>query len=247
MKSEKERLTTKQNTKHKTQNTKHKTQNTKHKTQANLNSLSTNSYQPSTKRMPQFPNITLAILAGGKASRMGGRNKALLQIEGETFISRIYKNLSPLFQNTIIISNDVKDFDIPEAIVYPDIIENIGPLGGIHSALIYSLNPFVFVVSCDMPYVDPEIASALTEEFIKKYPDILIPVIDTFNEPLFAIYSKTLIAKIEFIASTSKGRPIKDLLNISSTNFFNLSSNPKTTRCFTNINSKDELDRIHLG
>lgn len=184
-------------------------------------------------------NITLAILAGGKASRMGGRSKALLEIDGESFIKRIHRNLSPLFQNTIIISNDIKDFGIPSAVVFPDIIENIGPLGGIHSALVNSKDPFVFIVSCDMPYADPAIAKALVEDFLKKQPDILVPVFNSFNEPLFAIYSKYLAPKIEVVEKSNE-KPIVHLLKNTNTLFLNLPSNSLTKRCFTNINSLDD-------
>ncbi|HET6487973.1 MAG TPA: NTP transferase domain-containing protein, partial [Spirochaetia bacterium] len=36
------------------------------------------------------------ILAGGSAVRLGGANKALLQVGGERFIDRILRTLAPL-------------------------------------------------------------------------------------------------------------------------------------------------------
>lgn len=205
--------------------------------------------QPSTVnhqllKMAKFPNITLAILAGGKASRMRGQNKALLEIDGESFIKRIHRNLGSLYQNTIIISNDVKDFNIPSSIVLPDIIGDIGPLGGIHSALVNSNDPFVFIVSCDMPFVDPFIAKIITEEFLIKQPDVLIPVIDSYSEPLFALYSKKIIGKIEPLAMQSSSVPIKDILKEANILFFNLPNDSSTKRCFVNINSLDDIKLI---
>jgi molybdenum cofactor guanylyltransferase len=191
--------------------------------------------------MAEFPNITLAILAGGKASRMGGRNKALLEIDGISFINRIHKSLSPSFESTIIISNEIKDYNIPNSLVFPDIIDNIGPLGGIHSALVNSSNPFVFVVSCDMPFADSSIAKILVDEFNSVQPDILIPTINSYNEPLFAIYSKKLVNQIESIVSSSNGKPITDLLKISKTIYFKLPDTLNTRRCFTNINTLDDF------
>ena len=41
------------------------------------------------------------VLAGGKSSRMG-ENKALLQLQGETFISKIGKTLSTVFPDKIL-------------------------------------------------------------------------------------------------------------------------------------------------
>lgn len=194
--------------------------------------------------MPLFPNMTLAILAGGKASRMEGKNKALLEIDGETFINRIHRNLSPLFHRTIIISNEVKDFQIPTSQVFADLIENIGPLGGIHSALANSTSPYVFIVSCDMPFADPEIAKLLLEEFNKTKPDILMPVVNSFNEPLFAIYSKHLEKKIVSIASASNGKSIKELFKNTNISFLSLPNNSSTKKCFTNINSNEDFQAL---
>ncbi len=69
----------------------------------------------------------------------------------------------------------------------------IGALGGIHSALVNSIDTVIFVVSCDMPFVDSKIAIEMTTEFLKNQPDILVPLIGTYKEPLFALYSKSLV------------------------------------------------------
>jgi molybdopterin-guanine dinucleotide biosynthesis protein A len=195
--------------------------------------------------MCQFPNITLAILAGGKASRMGGVNKALLEFNGQSFINLIHQSLSPLFQNSIIISSNHQNFNIPNAHVFPDLIETIGPLGGIHSALINTTNPYVFIVSCDMPFVDPNIAKILVYEFLITKPDILIPRLNSYNEPLFAIYSKRLVEIIDSIASSSNGKPIADLLKLANTNYYDLHMTPEVIKCFRNINSPDDLNHMH--
>ena len=191
-----------------------------------------------------FPNITLAILAGGKASRIGGRNKALLEFDGKTFIQKIFQSLNPVFSNTIVISNEVADFGIDNMVVYSDIILGIGPLGGIHSALVNSNDPATFVVSCDMPFVDSKIAADMSTEFLKSKPDILVPSIGAYKEPLFALYSKSLIGHIESMVSSTDGRPVTDLFLISKTLFYNLSENPETKKCFTNINSFDDFNDL---
>lgn len=194
--------------------------------------------------MPIFPHITLAILAGGKASRIGGRNKALLEIDGITFIQRIHQALSPVFSNTMIISNEIADFGIDNVVVYPDIIMGIGPLGGIHSALVNSIDPAIFVVSCDMPFADSKIAVDMTTEFLKSQPQIIVPLIGTFKEPLFALYSKSLVEQIESMLSSTDGRAVTDLFLISKTNFYEIPENSATKRCFTNINSFDDFKEL---
>ncbi|NVO09860.1 MAG: molybdenum cofactor guanylyltransferase [Bacteroidales bacterium] len=191
--------------------------------------------------MSIFSHITLAILAGGKASRIGGRNKALLEIDGITFIQRIHQTLSPVFSKIIVISNDIIDFGIDSIVVYPDIIMGIGPLGGIHSALVNSTDSAIFVVSCDMPFVDSKIAANMSSEFLKNKPDILVPLIGSHKEPLFALYSKSLIRQIELMVNSTDGRSVTDLFPISKTLFYNISENLEVKKCFTNINSFDDF------
>lgn len=194
--------------------------------------------------MKPYPNITLAILAGGKATRMGGKNKALLEIDGEAFISKIYRNLSPLFCKTIIIANDSFDYQFSNVEVYPDIISNVGPLGGIHSALVNSKTPYIFVVSCDMPFASFEIANEIANQFLSNEIDILVPTIESYHEPLFAIYSKNLTAKIEAILAKTDGKPIKDLFELAKTSYITIPNTPFNKRCFTNINSANDLESI---
>ncbi len=187
---------------------------------------------------------TLAILAGGKATRLGGINKALIEIEGETIISRIHRALGPICNEVIIISNQSHgDYRIP-AKLYPDTIENCGPLGGIHSALNHSSNEMVLVVSCDMPFISTNIANLLLDVYIKKQPkvDAVIPTLNGFNEPLLAVYSKRLSTQISKILSDGKGHRIADLLDSCNTIKVEIEASPENIRSFTNINTFDDYN-----
>lgn len=194
--------------------------------------------------MSYYNNITFAILAGGKATRMGGINKALIEIEGKTFIQKIFENLSPLFVQTVIISNERFNVGLQNVQVFPDIIMNMGPLGGIHSALVNSQTPFTFVVSCDMPFASVDIAEQIVEQFLSEGTDILVPKIDSYHEPLFALYSKHLVDKIETILEKSDGKPIKDLFSIANTSYIHFANTAINRRCFANINSSADLENL---
>jgi len=187
---------------------------------------------------------TLAILAGGKATRLGGINKALIEIEGDTIISKIHRALGTISNEVIIISNQAQtDYRIP-AKIHPDIIENCGPLGGIHSALLHSSNEIVLVVSCDMPFISTNIANLLLDAYIKNQPnvDAVIPTLNGFNEPLLAIYSKRLSSKISEILSDRKGHSITDLLDNCNTVRVEIEASPGNIRSFTNINTFDDYN-----
>ena len=47
-----------------------------------------------------------AILAGGKATRMGGRAKSFLVVDAERVIDRQLAVLRPLFSEILIVAND---------------------------------------------------------------------------------------------------------------------------------------------
>jgi len=188
--------------------------------------------------------VTLAILAGGNATRMGGRNKALIEVEGETFIKRIYRNLSPLFDSTIIISNDQADFDLPGIPVFSDVYSNNGPLGGIHSALVNSKSDYVFVVSCDMPFASASIAEKIINVLEEGAYEVVVPEINGLFEPLFAVYSKGLADRAESIIISQEKKNITKLLDRSNTDYLHFDETPEIKKCFTNINSPDDLFSI---
>ena len=85
-----------------------------------------------------FP-YSLIILAGGKNSRFGGKNKAFIQIENKTIIQRIIDNVGYIFSEIIIVTNSPEDFSgYKQNRIITDIYKNKGPLAGLHAALTIS-------------------------------------------------------------------------------------------------------------
>lgn len=108
--------------------------------------------------------IGCAILAGGKSSRMG-KDKALLAIDGKNFIEQISEELS-WFEEKIIARGSGSRFSEEmetEWNVIPDIYPDHGPLGGIHAALTACESDALFVVTCDMPFIESSLARKLCE------------------------------------------------------------------------------------
>lgn len=97
--------------------------------------------------------ITGVILAGGKSSRMGGEPKGLLSYKGKTFVELIFTTLTEICAEVIISANSERynSFSYP---VIADKHLDIGPLGGIHSALQFSGSELNIFVPCDMSFVD---------------------------------------------------------------------------------------------
>jgi molybdenum cofactor guanylyltransferase len=140
-------------------------------------------------------NITGIILAGGKNSRMGV-NKAFLEIDGISLIEKTINIYRQIFNDIIIVTNDPLAYvDFADAVIVTDIYKGKGPLGGIYTGLFYSKNDYAFISACDMPYLNKDFISRMTEH-IGKY-DIIAPELSDGFQPLHAIYSHNCLSHIK--------------------------------------------------
>lgn len=98
-------------------------------------------------------DITGIVLAGGKSSRMG-TDKALLNVRGKTFIQHVAETLQKVCSAVSISANAGEPYKFLGLPIMKDIFQDCGPLAGIHSALIHAKTDAVFVLSCDMPFID---------------------------------------------------------------------------------------------
>ncbi|QKG79592.1 molybdenum cofactor guanylyltransferase [Tenuifilum thalassicum] len=190
-------------------------------------------------------NITLAILAGGKARRLGGIDKALIKVDGIPIISRIYNTFKDSVTETIIISNSSIQYPIP-AKIFPDIIPNCGPLGGIHSALSHSSFKTCFVISADMPFPNLSIFKKLLAAHKNSKVDITIPKHDDLIEPLFGFYNKNTLNIANQILSDGKGHRVAELFRFVKTSYLELPNTNEMRISFYNINTPDDLNALKL-
>jgi molybdopterin-guanine dinucleotide biosynthesis protein A len=141
--------------------------------------------------MVQF---SVAILAGGKSSRMGV-DKSFVPLLGQPMIEQILARVSGLGQaETILITNRPAAYAHLNLPVYTDVIQEKGSLGGIYSALVHSQSDFTLVVACDMPFVNADLLRymlTLCTGF-----DVTVPRTDGHPQGLHAVYRKTCLEPI---------------------------------------------------
>src|SRR5512135_1170874 len=101
-------------------------------------------------------HVAGVILAGGRNRRMGGNDKALLTVEGQTVFARTLTVLRACFPQVLVVSNRPEKYTSFDVQVTSDEFVGQGPLAGIHAALGLVRSPYVFVVACDMPFLRPE-------------------------------------------------------------------------------------------
>ena len=138
--------------------------------------------------------MTSAILAGGRSSRMG-KDKALLEINGKKLVQRVHDKVKNLFAETILIANKPDALTFLNVPIFPDIIANLGPLGGIYTALKNSSYPQCFVIACDLPFIPEELIRYLCKN-AGGY-DIFSTDFGNGVEPLCTVYHQDCIKMIE--------------------------------------------------
>ena len=155
-----------------------------------------------------YSNITGFILAGGKSTRMG-KNKSLLKIGEHTIIERVVNLMKGLFKEVIIITNQEDEYEFLGLPMFEDIYNDIGPLAGIHSALLNTATERNFIISCDIPLMTADVI-----KYLIKYPTkkpITIARADNFIQQLIGVYAKNLVPTIENIIERSSA--LKDERN----------------------------------
>jgi molybdenum cofactor guanylyltransferase len=148
------------------------------------------------------------ILSGGKSSRMG-TNKALLKLNEKTTIERMVDILKIYFDDIILVTNDMEDYQFLGVKMVSDHYPGKGPLAGFHAGLMASDYDVNFITACDMPFISGELAATLVN-MIDHY-DALVPIINGKMQTLCAVFQKKSAAKIEECIENGH-LPIKHLL-----------------------------------
>ncbi len=107
------------------------------------------------------------ILAGGLATRMGGGDKGLLQLRGQSLMSRVIERLSPQVADIALNANGdttrFADLDLP---VIADSIEGFaGPLAGVLAGLDWSAEQgaeAIVTAAADTPFFPTDLVARLT-------------------------------------------------------------------------------------
>ncbi|CAK1696000.1 molybdenum cofactor guanylyltransferase [Vibrio crassostreae] len=180
------------------------------------------------------------ILAGGQASRMGGKDKGLVELNGSPLIQYVINKLSQ--QDVSITINANRNLDSYQAfapVVSDSFPDYPGPLGGIHAGLKNASTDWVGFVPCD----SPQISDDLVERFcsaVKEDSDILVAHDGEFKQPVFTLFHKRVLPKLE--AFLERGdRKIILLYKECVTEYVDFSDSPN---CFVNLNTPEELTQF---
>jgi molybdopterin-guanine dinucleotide biosynthesis protein A len=136
------------------------------------------------------------ILAGGLNTRMAGRNKAFLEVGGQTILERLLKSLQTCFDEVVLVTRQPELYSRYPVRIVEDIYSYRSSLTGIHAGLVNAKAQYTFVVPCDTPFLRPALVGLLLEQ-IEPSLDIIVPYFDNHFQPLCSIYSKRCLPAIE--------------------------------------------------
>ncbi len=132
--------------------------------------------------------VSGVVLAGGKSKRMG-TDKRHLFVGGKPLLDRVTSVLLELFPEVLLVLAE-EDIEKPNERIrtVTDLIPGCAAVGGLYTGLYHSYHPRVFVVACDMPFIN----AAVIELFLQNVDatDIVLAQLVTGIQPLHGLYSK---------------------------------------------------------
>ena len=190
----------------------------------------------------QFVSLLMKgiVLAGGKSSRFGS-DKALAIYNGLPLVKRAVDLLSRFDVHPAVITRKGKSYPFLSCPVIEDKPSDLGPLGGLYTAMsVFPHNSFC-VLTCDMPFLTGEALSDLIQGDRKK-EEVLLFQIQGQNQPFPGIYPRCILPQVR--RGLLEGRySMKHLLENVPTKSIVWTD---LTEIFCNVNNFKDLTQVFI-
>ena len=142
--------------------------------------------------------ITVVILAGGKASRMDGEDKGLIVFRELPLIAHVVNVVKPKVSQILISANrNIEEYANFGKVIRDDLKGFQGPLAGISKALKVCSTPYLLVLPCDSPLVDASLIDSLIEKMEVSKVDICVAHDGSIMHATFALMKTKLEKSLE--------------------------------------------------
>jgi molybdopterin-guanine dinucleotide biosynthesis protein A len=182
------------------------------------------------------------VLAGGKSTRYG-QNKAFVELGGVRLIERVVAVLGRVFQSVYIMTNNPEDYAYLKLPMHRDIIEGLGPLGGIYTALRLIPQSTGFFTACDMPYLNARLIRHMAGH--RHDYDAVVPIISGKMEALHAVYGKGCLPAVQRLIKSGSYQVFRFFPEVSVryVGEEEIRRYDPWMKCFFNINRPGDLHR----
>ena len=143
--------------------------------------------------------ISSIILAGGRATRMSGVDKGLIQLQNQPFIQHVINRIQPQVDEIFINAN--REIVQYEAFGY-DVLQDenqdfAGPLAGILLGLKHAKHELVLSVPCDSPLLPLDLVARLYSGMAESRMDIAVASSDGNAHPVFCLMKKSVLPSLQ--------------------------------------------------
>ncbi len=131
----------------------------------------------------------MAILTGGKGSRLGGVEKGLLRKGGVTLVERALALEVPRAE-VLLVTDRAEPYRFlgDRVRVVPDAVAGKGPASGLVAALEQAKTPWVLVLACDQP----GLVAATLDPLLEPGADVRCYRVGGYLEPLPGLFRQSL-------------------------------------------------------
>jgi molybdopterin-guanine dinucleotide biosynthesis protein A len=140
-------------------------------------------------------DVTGVVLAGGRATRMGGVDKGLVPVNGRPMIRWVIDVLRPQVAELLVNAN--RNLDEYRGFGYPVIDDGDrefrGPLAGIASGLRAAASRYVAFAPCDSPLVCGDLVTRLRTALLREDTRIAVAHDGERLQPVFALLERDLL------------------------------------------------------
>lgn len=173
-----------------------------------------------------------------------GENKAFIPLGNQPMIAHVLARLAQVgAAETVIITRSPSLYEDFDARVINDEGAGHGALNGIYSALCLCETPYIIVVGCDMPFIDPAWIQWIYD--IRADYDAVVPVFDGLPQSLHALYHRRCVKSFAE-QLTNKVYRMESALEHINTHFIPedlCRARDSSGKTFFNINTPDDLKR----
>ncbi|MEW6740755.1 MAG: molybdenum cofactor guanylyltransferase [Nitrospirota bacterium] len=189
--------------------------------------------------------MTGVVLAGGKNLRFPTL-KSFIKIDNSTIIEKNLALLGDIFDEVFISTNMPEKYFYLGVPLIGDVLPSRGPMSGIYSSLINAKSDCIFVIACDMPFVEMDVVSFICKKHSPFCPDATIPIYNGQPQPLLGVYCKTALPYLEDCVLSEK-TSMRRLLSEINTNFIgesDIMTIDPDGRSFVNINTMEDYEKL---